>query len=214
MLADFRARPVNSTVGPEPREAGFASSLVRRSCSVTPGPGQLNRYPTMLNIDEIPWTTLTGGYRMPYDPRAALAKLDKNRSGAWHTLWNELHHQGDVGESSYATIPFLIDRYRRLAIPDWNAYALVATIDLARDNPANPHVPDWLQDAYEKSIAELAQLGLVELQRATDPNLVRAILSVVALWKGARTYARMLIEFSEPEVRELEEQAFGTSVVG
>ena len=168
----------------------------------------------MLNIDEIPWTELNGGYRVPYDPRSALTKLETNRSDAWRELWQELHHQGDVGESSYATVPFLIHCYHQLATPDWNAYAIVATIDLARDNSVNPRVPDWLQDAYEKSITELAQLGLVELQQTTDPNLVRAILSVVALWKNARTYARMLIEFSEPEVRELEEQAFGKSVVG
>src|SRR6478735_1718277 len=31
-------------VGPEPREATFASSVIRLSCSVAPWPGQLNRY--------------------------------------------------------------------------------------------------------------------------------------------------------------------------
>ena len=31
-------------VGPEPREASFASSLFRLSCSVTPWPGQLRRW--------------------------------------------------------------------------------------------------------------------------------------------------------------------------
>src|SRR5438874_503271 len=30
-------------VGPEPRGATFASSVIRRSCSVTPWPGQLRR---------------------------------------------------------------------------------------------------------------------------------------------------------------------------
>ena len=37
-------RLAQQIVGPEPREATFASSLVRRSCSVTPWPGQLKRY--------------------------------------------------------------------------------------------------------------------------------------------------------------------------
>src|SRR5262245_33645716 len=31
-------------VGPEPREASFASSVIRLSCSVAPWPGQLHRY--------------------------------------------------------------------------------------------------------------------------------------------------------------------------
>jgi hypothetical protein len=168
----------------------------------------------MLNIDDIPWAQLTGGYRLPYDPRPALKKLETDPAEAWDELWQELHHQGDVGESSYATVPFLIPAYRERVTPDWNVYAMVATIELARDNPSNPHVPGWLLDSYQHSIAELAQIGLVELQRTNDPDLIRAILSILSLWKGARTYARMLIEFSESEVRELEEQVLGKSVVG
>ena len=171
-------------------------------------------YPTMLNIDEIPWAQLTGGYRLPYDPRSVLNKLEANVPYAWHELWQELYHQGDVGEASYATVPFLVREYQQLAPPKWNVFALVATIELARDNPANPRVPDWLLDAYQESIADLAQIGLVELKQTNDPDLVRGILSIIALWKGARTYTRMLIEFSESEVRELEEQVLGKSVVG
>jgi|SRR5689334_14189069 len=168
----------------------------------------------MLNIDEIPWAELTGGYRLPYDPRSVLDKLEANLPDAWHELWQELYHQGDVGEASYATVPFLVRGYQQLAPPKWNVFALVATIDLARDNPSNPNVPDWLLAAYQESIADLAQIGLVELKQTTDPDLVRGILSIIALWKGARTYALMLIEFSESEVQELEEKALGKSVVG
>jgi len=168
----------------------------------------------MLNIDAIPWAELRGGYRVPYDPRRLLTKLEANLSDAWHELWQELYHQGDVGEASYATVPFLVHRYRQLAPPKWNVFALVATIDLARDNPSNPNVPDWLLATYQESIGDLAQIGLVELRQPNDPDLVRVILAIVALWKGARTYARMLIESSESEIRELEEQALGKSVVG
>jgi hypothetical protein len=168
----------------------------------------------MLNIDEIPWAQLTGGYRLPYDPRSVLNKLVTNLPDAWDELWQELYHQGDVGEASYATVPLLVREYWQLTPPKWNVFALVATIELARDKPSNPPVPDWLLDAYQRSITDLAQIGLVELQQTNDPELIRGILSIEALWKGARTYARMLIEFSESEVRELEEQAFGKSVVG
>ena len=54
----------------------------------------------MLNVDDIRWTKLAGGYRVPYDPRAALRKLASGTevSEAWKELWQELHHQGDVGE--------------------------------------------------------------------------------------------------------------------
>jgi hypothetical protein len=168
----------------------------------------------MNSIDDIPWSQLRGGYRLPYDPRPALTNLDTSPTAAWGELWQELYHQGDVGEASYATVPFLVHAYRQRAVPDWNAYAIVATVELARDNPSNPPVPDWLLNPYQESIIELARYGLHELSQTNDPLLVRSILSVVALWKSARTYARMLIEFDESEITELEQQAFGNSVVG
>jgi len=167
----------------------------------------------MLNIDEIPWAGLTGGYRSPYDPRRALQLLESSPLEAWAELWQELYHQGDAGVASYAAVPFLVQSYRQRTTPEWNTYAIVAAIELARDKPTSPRVPDWLLEAYEKSIAELAQIGLTELQRTEDPDLIRGILAVVALWKGARTYSRLLLEFSEAEVRELETRLLG-SVVG
>ena len=167
----------------------------------------------MLSLTDPRWRTLKGGYRTLYDASGALRRLEQDYD-VWEELWGELHHQGDVGEASYATVPFLVRGYRQLDPPKWNVFALVATIELAREHPSNPRVPDWLLDAYQESIGDLAQIGLVELKQTNDPDLVRGILSLVALWKGARMYARMLIEFSESEVRELEEQTFGKSVVG
>jgi hypothetical protein len=52
------------------------------------------------------WSTLAGGYRLPYDPRPAISKLAVNLdvANAWEELWDNLHHQGDVGEASYAAV--------------------------------------------------------------------------------------------------------------
>src|SRR5215469_1203330 len=61
----------------------------------------------MLGLTDKPWTELIGGYRTAFDPRPALHKLESNvhAKEAWHELWEELHHQGDVGEASYAAVP-------------------------------------------------------------------------------------------------------------
>jgi hypothetical protein len=48
-----------------------------------------------------------------------------------------------------------------------------------------------------------------ELPRAREPEAVRSILAVLAIVHGARTYGRVLAEFTEDEVLELEEAAFG-----
>ena len=164
-----------------------------------------------MNLEDNRWTEMKGGYRVPYDARIALRKLESGSedSEAWDELWQKLHHQGDVGEASYAAVPHLVRIHRQRNTLDWNTYAIVATIELARDSKDNPKVPSWLEDEYEAAIAELAQMGLAELPNASDKETIRSILAVLAIWKSARTYARVVIELTEGEIMELEAQAFG-----
>ena len=44
---------IQQIVGSEPREASFASSVIRLSCSVAPWPGQLHRYPALNMIRDV-----------------------------------------------------------------------------------------------------------------------------------------------------------------
>jgi hypothetical protein len=157
------------------------------------------------------WLQLRGGYRTPFDPRRLIAVLQSNTdtSKAWDELWNELHHQGDVGEASYAAVPHLVQLYLATQTIDWNTYALVATIELARGKGSNPQVPDWFSADYFRAIQDLARKGLKEIEDAESDEEIRTILSVIALWKGTRTHARMLLDFSEDEILDFEEQAPG-----
>lgn len=63
----------------------------------------------MISFDDPRWDDLEGGYRIEYDPRPALLTLEDSPDDpdAWAELWEELHHQGDVGEASYAAVPYL-----------------------------------------------------------------------------------------------------------
>jgi len=164
----------------------------------------------MLSLDDPRWTSLVGGYRTPYDPRPALAKLQSGRDSlaVWDELWNKLHHQGDVDLASYAALPHLVHIYKEHPSKDYNPYAIVARIELLRKEGKNPDVPSWLADGYFDSIQELATLGLRELTQSSDPELVPAILSILALAKGLRTYARFLLDNSEEELLDLEARAF------
>jgi hypothetical protein len=56
----------------------------------------------MISFKDRRWEKLLGGYRTAFDPRPALQNLesDVHVKDAWHELWEELHHQGDVGEAS------------------------------------------------------------------------------------------------------------------
>ena len=160
----------------------------------------------MLNLNDNRWQSLKGGYRVPFDPRPFLEKFEaeKNTADDWHEFWGGIHHQGDVGEASYAAVPHLVRIYRKRGILNWDTYAIVATIELARAQGKNPDVPDWLAEDYFAAIQKLAQLGLTELERATDPEDIKAILSILAIWKGAHTHGRFLLIYSEEELLDLE----------
>jgi hypothetical protein len=149
---------------------------------------------------------MKGGYRIPFDPRPLLHLLESGTDiqRCWEEIWQGLYHQGDVGEASYAAVPHLVRIYKNSGKIDWNTYAIVSTIELARNVGNNPDVPPWLRNGYEDSIDGLAMTGLGEIAQAKDIEAIRGILSIIAIWKGLRTYARFIIDFSEDELNELE----------
>jgi hypothetical protein len=165
----------------------------------------------MLSLHDQRWQDLAGGYRTCFDPRLLLSKLeaDNDTKTAWHELWEGLHHQGDVGEASYAAVPHLVRIYRQRGVLDWNTYAIVATIELARDSRKNPEVPKWLKEDYHQAVRELAEVGSHELLRVKDHEVVRAILSILAIATGARTHARFILGYADEELLEIERLASG-----
>ena len=159
----------------------------------------------MISLDSELWGQLTGAYKTPLDPRPLLARLEAGRDATtWPELWNELHHQGDVGTASYAAVPHLVRIYRKLGAIDWNIYAIVAIIELARDQRQNPEVPEPLKIGYFRAIQELAEIGLSEIPRAEETETVRAILGVIAISKGLKIHGKFLVEFSEDELLEID----------
>jgi hypothetical protein len=80
----------------------------------------------MINLEHAPWLKKTGGHQMPFDPRPLLKRLetDSDTTEVWQELWEELHHQGDVGEASYAAVRFLVGSYRKRRVLHWNNYPI------------------------------------------------------------------------------------------
>ena len=160
----------------------------------------------MLGFDDERWNHLTGGYKIPFDPRPCLQKLESRQdiASAWKELWEDLHHQGDVGDASYAAVPELVRIYRDGNAADWNLYAMVAIIELARTESRNPDVPNWLREDYFRAIEELARMGARDIFTATETETKRAILSVIAIERGLRTHGKILVAYSGEELMEIE----------
>jgi hypothetical protein len=160
----------------------------------------------MLSLDDVRWLEMTGGYRTLFDPRPLLKQLgvESDTSPVWHELWNRLHHQGDVGEASFAAVPYLVRAYLKRGVVEWNTFAIVAVIELARKEGKNPDVPGWLKEDYFSAIRELAKAGSADIWRTKDPDEVRSILSILAIEKSLRAHAKFLLDYSEDEMPELE----------
>ncbi|MGR4865843.1 hypothetical protein [Caulobacter sp. LARHSG274] len=148
------------------------------------------------------WAALQGGYRQPYDVRPALRRFAAGDVAVWDEFWQELHHQGDVGEASYAAIPEIVRVYVAQTLPDWNVFALAATIEEARHGAGNPTLPAWLADDYESAWRQLEVRALADFPAASNDELVSSIMAVLALAKGKRTLARMAL-LTEDERQEL-----------
>src|SRR6188508_1592820 len=125
----------------------------------------------MLPLHDAHWAGLEGGYRLPYDPRPALARLRAGDHEAWEELWTELHHQGDVGAASYAAVPHLVDIHRQHDLAEWQTYALMGAIELCRKSDRNPGLPDWLKDIYEAAWRGIVPTACRDLGRSDQDEL-------------------------------------------
>lgn len=163
----------------------------------------------MLSLNDERWNQLTGAYKTPFDPRFLLARLENESAldKVWQELWSELYHQGDIGDASYAAVPQIVRIYRKRGIIDWNAYAMVSIIELARTGGKNADVPAWLASDYFEALQTLADTGLAEVKQTDDHEVVAAILSIIALTKGLRIHGRFLVEYSESELLSMESSA-------
>ena len=154
------------------------------------------------------WSRLAGGYRVAYDPRPALSKLaaDVEVASAWEELWNNLHHQGDVGEASYATVTALADLYSNDNLPDWNLFALTATIEVERHRKGNPPLPEWLSDDYQLAWHKLEELTVTTLRKSTDSETLQSLLAVLAIARGNLKLGALIIHLDSSELDEILEQ--------
>ncbi len=115
----------------------------------------------MLPLDDPRWQSYTGGYRTPFDASALLRQLfDRGASPElWDELWLQLHHQGDVGTASFAAVPWLLESARRSPELDWNAFGLIAVIELERLHYCgNRPMPAELEESYAKAIDRLPEM--------------------------------------------------------
>jgi len=165
----------------------------------------------MLSLDDEKWSTLDGGHRTAYDASIALKKLERGEAPTpiWEELWEELHHQGDVGLASYASVPHLVRIATTRGLRDWNVFGLLLTIDFARHEPQNPPVPEWLALSYDRAWQQLLEFALFALRSEVDEVTARSALAVVVVAKGLRHLGRLLSDFDASEIEAIYDESYG-----
>jgi hypothetical protein len=153
----------------------------------------------LLPLSDKRWKTYRSGYKeCDLDVTGWLRKLSSGDfdESHWNYLWNELHHQNDVGEASYAVVPYLAVFAKKHNRFDWHLFAFPVVVELARlDISGSPMIPDEIRDTYYWGIKELANIAVTELEEWDDVQ-APCMSACIALAKGHPIYARAYLEMA------------------
>ncbi|QCI93763.1 hypothetical protein [Novosphingobium sp. EMRT-2] len=138
---------------------------------------------------------------IPFDPRPLIARWKQGDSDAIRLLWEHLHHQGELGSASFAAVPDLVDLLGALDQPDWNVYALVATIEEVRSLKGEMP-PVALASAYSTAWTSVLPFALRDLAGASEDKLVLSLIAVIAHAKGQHTLGALAL-CTEDERQEM-----------
>lgn len=159
----------------------------------------------MLDLNNNKWKELEGGYRIPYDASLPLKKLEQATTSeeidaVFSELWDELHHQGDVGLASYFAVPHIIRIAKEKKLYTYNVFGLVATIEIERHGD-NPKLPEEFETSYLHSIQqELTELIKQTLTEPWDTTLTATILAALAVSKGNIKMANAILKMEDEDL--------------
>ncbi len=155
----------------------------------------------LLPLDSPAWSTYSGGYRQPFSALPLVRELMERGTSAqfWDTVWSELYHQGDVGESSYALVPYLVHYQAHQPELEWQLFQFVWAVELARPESDNPAIPEELELSYAMSLRSLPAIGVDKIRRGCDEAVLMGVCALVALAAGHRVLARTYLELGRTD---------------
>ena len=164
-----------------------------------------------MTLDDNLWKKLQGGYKTIYDASIPLRQLegteDKEKiKEVFDELWNELHHQGDVGLASYLALPQLVRIGKSKGLFDWNLLGLCSVIEQQRQLADNPPLPAEFREYYESGLKELKQFVLANIDSEKDKTTFRIALSALATSSGNIKLGKAIMELDDDVMNEFLEQ--------
>ncbi|MFZ6009560.1 MAG: hypothetical protein ACOYXT_04370 [Bacteroidota bacterium] len=166
----------------------------------------------MMTLEDNIWKELEGGYRgTEYDASVPLKKLEEAATREqidkiFEELWDELHHQGDVGLASYLALPHLVRIARAKGLFDWNVLGICAVIEQQRHLGNNPSLPNEFQEYYNDGLAKLRDFVIANMNKEVDDDTFRMACSALATASGRIKLGKAIMELDEDVLDEFLEQ--------
>lgn len=164
-----------------------------------------------MNLDDLIWSEVEGGYRILYNPSTVLKQLEfakdaETSANCFHELWEELHHQGDVGLASYFSVPQLIRICIEKHSLDWNYVGLCVVIENCRRRGNNPKLPSDFDRSYLAALSDFADYLLMNFRNIKDHDTSRLALALFAIVSGQADLGKALELLDEGALAELLER--------
>jgi hypothetical protein len=158
----------------------------------------------LMPLDDSRWATYSGGYRLPYNIVPLIHRLNSEGTsrGFWEVVWSELHHQGDVGEASYALVPYLVDHQSRRQELDEQLFQFCVIVELQQPENSNPPIPPESELSFTMAMRQLPVIGAEHLRRGSTEAVVMGIAAATALAGGHRVLARAYVEFGRADAMD------------
>jgi hypothetical protein len=161
----------------------------------------------LLELNDPKWEKLEGGYKgTSYDASVALRKLQeatslKQAKPIFDELWDNLHHQGDIGLASLYAVPHLVRIAKDKGLIDWNVLGLVTLIEVQRGK-CNLTIPSKLKNEYDEAIRDLGVLAISVLTQSWGLEIASSALAAIALSKGQVKLANAILNLDSEDVIE------------
>lgn len=151
------------------------------------------------------WSELQGGYKVPYDVSVPLRELEETTDPEtiqkiWKILWDELHHQGDVGIASYLAVPQLVTIGKSKGLFDWNLLGLCNVIEQQRHLGNNPALPSEFQDYYSQGLDDLKQFVLDNINNNLGDTTYTLALATLATCTGRIKLSKAIMELEDNSI--------------
>lgn len=158
-----------------------------------------------MDLNDKRWKTLIGGYQTPYDASVELISLDSTDDPTelaeiLDRLWDELHHQGDVGTASYYALPHIIKTAITKQQFDWRIIGLPLTIEHQRNSGTNPELPKELTEEYLNAIKNLGDYALSQINSELDNSTYLTALSAIVTASGRIQLGKAILELEDKDI--------------